>query len=235
MSRNSPPKFSAPHSLCGNRFEGGSEFRLRVDQSPQNCLPTAAVVCAWRRQISERAHLYSPRGGAIPFAPSPTPPTRRRQAGRDAHSLSILQFKHAFLPLSQVGWQAGTCVGLWISLPLLVYLASFFPGVVVVVFAIAIAIRHRWFLYIRAELMVWPLFPFLFLLSLSLSLSFAYIYGRNAPTIMSTLITIKKDPLHSAVSRDKAVSPHLEISCVTSVQVPFHCIGFNRPQIGDER
>ena len=50
------------------------------------------------------------------------------------------------------------------------FLSTFLPGVVVV-FAIAIAIRHRWFLYIRAELMVWPLFPFLFLLSLSLSLS----------------------------------------------------------------
>ena len=119
MSRNSPSKFSAPHSLCGNRFEGGSEFRLRVDQSPQNCLPTAAVVCAWRRrQISERAHLYSPRGGAIPFAPPPTPPTRRRQAGSLTHS----QYSNLNTPsclsasLSQVGWQAGTCVGLWISL-----------------------------------------------------------------------------------------------------------------------
>ena len=53
--------------------------------------------------------------------------------------------------------------------------------VVVVVFAIAIAIRHRWFLYIGAELMVWPLFPFLFLLSLlSLSLLCVYLWTKCA-------------------------------------------------------
>ena len=158
---------------------------------------------------------------------------RRHDAGRQAGTLTHSQYSNlntpSFLPLSLSGRLAGRnlCGAMDLSFPFLsTFLPSFLPGVVVVVFAIAIAIRHRWFLYIGAELMVWPLFPFLFLLSL-LSLSFAYIYGRNAPTIMSTLITIKKDLLHS-VSRDRTVSLHLEGSCVTNGLV---LLGFLSPEV----
>lgn len=101
--RNSPPAIAAPHSLCGNGIEGGSEFRLRVGRvqrhSPQNCLPSAMAASAvCDASDGERVHLYSPRDGAIPFAPPP----RCRRPDADvclsaAHSLSILQFKRAFL------------------------------------------------------------------------------------------------------------------------------------------
>ena len=106
----------------------------------------------------------------------------REAVGRRGSSLSILQFKHAFLPSFPSARQVGrTCAALWIFAPL--------------AFATAIAIAG-FFTSERAELMVWPLSPFFSLPSVSLSpslSSFAYIYGRNAPTIMSTLITIKKD------------------------------------------
>ena len=170
----------------------------------------------------ERVHLYSPRGGAIPFAPPP----RRRPTDvclSAAHSLSILQFKRAFLsclPLPRLAGKnlCGTmdpssCLPPFTSLSLC-HRNRHSPSLVSL---------HQ------SRIDGMASFPLSFFCSLSLSpLSFAYIYGRNAPTIMSTLITIKRELLHSR----RVVSPHLERSCVTSRKVLL-CL--NRPTISDEQ
>ena len=188
--------------MRGNGFEGGSEFRLRVGRaqrhSPQNCLPSAmAAAAACDASDGERVHLYSPRDGAIPFAPQPpTPPTDADVCLSAAHSLSILQFKRAFfscLPLPRLAGK-NLCGTMDPSCLLL-------PGCLLSPPSVCHRNRHSPSLVSLHQSRIDGMasFPLSFFCSLSLFLlfSFAYIYGRNAPTIMSTLITIKKELLHS--------------------------------------
>lgn len=175
-----------------------------------------AAAAACDASDGERVHLYSPRDGAIPFAPQPpTPPTDADVCLSAAHSLSILQFKRAFLSclsLSLSGWQE----------PVWHYGSFFLPASLHLPLSLSLCHRNRHSPSLvslhQSRIDGMASFPLSFFCSLSLSpLSFAYIYGRNAPTIMSTLITIKKELLHSA----RVVSPYLERSCVTSMKVSF--------------
>ena len=160
--------------------------------------------------------IYIPRA-TVPFHLRRSRQRRRRTRTSVCRPLTHSQYSNLNAPSSpaclSLGWLARTCVALWILL------ASFFLPASPLS-AIAIAIRHRWFLYIRAELMVWPLFPFLFLLAVS-PLSFpsllrVYLWSKCANNNVNSHYHKER-----AASFGRAVSPYLERSCVTSMKVSF--------------